>query len=92
MVASMVTLIISSGVVVILTLLLWWWLSHSAYVFEQQAIPELDQLDDDDLWPDEDSVSGQGPNESNQEEPDDVEHDSKDQGQELVVAEWSGEV
>jgi len=92
MVASVATLVIASAVVVILTLLLWWWLSHSVYVFEQQAIPELDQLEDDDLWPAEESVNGHGPNESYQEESDDLADDSIDKDQELVVAEWGGDV
>ena len=50
-IASLVTLLLSLAVVVVAAFVASWWLSRSVEVFQQQAIPEFDELEDDDLWP-----------------------------------------
>lgn len=51
MVASGMTLVVSLASVTVLALTIWGWLSRSTRIFEQQAIPETDQLEDDSIWP-----------------------------------------
>lgn len=57
MVASLVTLLGSTVVVVVLAVFVRWSLLGSVRVFEQTAIPELDQLEDPDRWPQEPSLA-----------------------------------
>ncbi len=51
LVASALTLGISTTAVAIIAAVLRWWLARSIRVFDREAIPELDQLDDPELWP-----------------------------------------
>ena len=87
MLASAATLVIASAMVTVMALMLWWWLSHSAYVFEQQAIPELDQLEDDDLWPAEASSFDREGQETYRKQSDDLTDHLTVEDQEPVVAE-----
>ncbi len=50
-IASLATLLVLSLFVAGLALMLRWWMMRSVSVFEQQVIPELEQLEDPELWP-----------------------------------------
>ncbi len=77
MAASLVTFAVSATLVALTALVLRWWLSRSVRVFAAQSIPELEQLEDSDLWPTEPAQENHN-NDLPEEEGPEQEHDDED--------------
>ncbi len=51
--ASVVAFVVTFVFVALMALIFRWWLSRAIGIFESQSIPELEELDDSDRWPEE---------------------------------------
>jgi len=75
MIASVVTLVVATAVVVVMSLVLRWWLARSVRVFEETGIPEMDDLESPEHWPEEPAVKKPRSSDQGQINPDDSDAD-----------------